>query len=194
LGKVEIYVSNCAYEPSEDTDMIIDSLKKLDLNGISSVLDLGTGSGIIAKILREILHIPKVVATDISPYAIACAKQNLKQDELLVACNAATCFKDRSFDLVILNPPYLSPSPEDEFLKSKCKGWLLRSFVSSLKDLEILCLEALRVTRILALIVYSNRSPLDIIECAESEGFEPEILQRKKFFFEELKVIGAWRK
>ncbi len=194
MGKIEVCVSDCVYEPSDDTDMIINSFKKVDLDNVSSALDIGTGSGIIAKALKEILHIPKVVATDVSPYAIACAKQNLKRDELLVACNAATCFRDRSFDLVVLNPPYLPLSSEDKLLENRCKGWLLRSFASSSKDLKILCLEALRVAKILVITVYSNLSPLDIMECVKSEGFEPEILQRKRFFFEELRVIGAWRK
>lgn len=194
-GRVDVYVNECVYKPSDDTDMLLEALRDLELKNILLALDLGTGSGIIAKILKEIINIPRVVAVDISPYAIRCAKQNLKNDEFLILCNGPSCFKDKTFDLVILNPPYLSPSPEDElFSTGKCKRWFLNSLISSPKKLKMLCSDALRVTKFLSLMVYSSLSPINFIDCITSEGFQPEIVQRKRFFFEELRVVAAWRK
>jgi release factor glutamine methyltransferase len=191
-GKVKLYVNRCIYEPSDDTDLILETLSEIRPKRISSALDLGTGSGIIAKILREKIGIPKVVAVDISPYAIACAKRNLGNDVLIVACSSTSCLKERAFDLTILNPPYL-PFSENELIEGECDYWLKRSWSVTATELETLCRGALRSSRRIAVLLYSSLSPLDLIECISSEGFKVVKVRRRKFFFEELRAVIAWR-
>jgi len=81
-----------------------------------TVLDIGTGSGIIGLYAAQ-LGAKKVVATDISEAAVACARLNakkLKFDSVieirLVPPEDVTAFSviepGESFDIIISNPPY----------------------------------------------------------------------------------------
>lgn len=74
------------------------------------VLDLGTGSGVIAVFLAE--KAGKVIATDISPAAVQCAKINadLNDRKEKIEVRQGNLFepvKGEKFDLIVFNPPYL---------------------------------------------------------------------------------------
>jgi release factor glutamine methyltransferase len=79
-----------------------------------TVCDVGTGSGIIAVCLAK--HLPgcRVTAVDISPAALAVARENAAahgvQDriEFLESDLLAAIPADRRFDLIASNPPYVS--------------------------------------------------------------------------------------
>lgn len=76
------------------------------------ILDIGTGSGAIAITLALETKAP-VIATDISPDAIRVAAANAKRLHApvdFVACDLASALADRSFDLVVSNPPYVPTS------------------------------------------------------------------------------------
>jgi release factor glutamine methyltransferase len=75
------------------------------------VLDVGVGSGAIALAIADEHPGARVIATDSSPEALAVAAENagrtglrieLVQGELLAGLDGA-------FDLVVSNPPYVSP-------------------------------------------------------------------------------------
>jgi release factor glutamine methyltransferase len=88
------------YEPSEDTFLLVDA--SLDVvRSTDSVLEVGTGCGLIAKVVGRIAH--SVIATDINPQAVKNATLNgVKAIEGDLFCNL-----NRRFDLIIFNPPYL---------------------------------------------------------------------------------------
>ena len=95
------------------------SLQKLQ------IADVGTGSGAIAISIAK--HFPKchVTAIDISPDALAVAKRNAQrhgldedrihflQGDLLEGCPA-----EQQFDMILSNPPYVSPEEYLELPKS----------------------------------------------------------------------------
>lgn len=101
------------YEPAEDTFLLADNLNVRDGE---RVLELGTGCGLLAILAARAGA--RVVATDISPLALACARKNAD-------AHCASDFIDfrlgnlfepvdgERFDLVIFNPPYL-PVRDDE--------------------------------------------------------------------------------
>lgn len=81
------------------------------------VLDLCTGSGCIAAAIAANLKNAAVVATDLSPAAVACAKGNferLKLDERITLLqgdlfDALKGMVDpQPFDLILANPPYIA--------------------------------------------------------------------------------------
>ena len=79
-------------------------------SGAASILDIGTGSGAVAVTLALETH-ARVFATDISPAALAVARQNARALHATVgfiACDLGAAFADASFDLIVSNPPYVA--------------------------------------------------------------------------------------
>jgi release factor glutamine methyltransferase len=97
------------YEPCEDSYLILNHIKDY---AKGDVLDLGTGSGILAE---EVLKYSKnVLAVDINPESVDyCRKKGINA----IQSDLFESVKGR-FDLIIFNPPYL-PEYEGEDEESK---------------------------------------------------------------------------
>ncbi|MSS76627.1 MAG: peptide chain release factor N(5)-glutamine methyltransferase [Methyloglobulus sp.] len=106
--------------PRSDTELLIElSLALIPANQFCRIIDLGTGSGIIAITLAaERPHI-NVSATDISPTALHIAKMNAAKHKVehiqFYQSNWFDSVPDGKFDLIVSNPPYLSE--DDDHLK-----------------------------------------------------------------------------
>ncbi|MFZ7138932.1 MAG: HemK2/MTQ2 family protein methyltransferase, partial [archaeon] len=114
----ENYVFNVdehVYETAEDTILIAE---KLAVTKNDTVLDLGTGCGILAIVSAKTAK--HVVAVDINPYAIKCAQKNAKtygvtrkidflQGDLFQAIK-----NNQRFSLILFNSPYLPSEPGEE--------------------------------------------------------------------------------
>lgn len=102
------YVFDDVYEPAEDTFLLAENL---DANPDDVVLDLGTGCGILA--ILSALRARRVIATDINPYAVRCAKLNgivnKASDRMDVVRGDlfAPIKEEEIFDLILFNAPYL---------------------------------------------------------------------------------------
>ncbi|MBI4008365.1 MAG: tRNA (adenine(22)-N(1))-methyltransferase TrmK, partial [Planctomycetes bacterium] len=73
------------------------------------VLDMGTGSGIEAIFAAD--YCKRVIATDINPYAVRCAKINVMLNNLedKIDVRQGDLFepvKDEKIDLILYSPPY----------------------------------------------------------------------------------------
>jgi len=81
-------------------------------DGAKVAFDIGTGTGVLAAVLarRGLQHI---VATDLDPRALSCARENLHRLGLenQVELMKADLFPDRRADLVLCNPPWLPGRP-----------------------------------------------------------------------------------
>lgn len=74
------------------------------------VLDIGTGCGAIAIALAKELEEAEVWATDISPYALEVARENVKLhglDSRVRLLKADLFPEERGFSLIVSNPPYI---------------------------------------------------------------------------------------
>ena len=106
--------------PKVDTELfvgaVLEELARLPLPEEPHVLELGTGSGCLAISLAKTLPDASVVATDISPGALAVAARNvarhgvgdrfaLGQGDLFEP--VGTLAGGRPFDLIVSNPPYI---------------------------------------------------------------------------------------
>lgn len=102
------FVTNNVYEPAEDSFLFVENLI---ISDGAVVLDVGTGCGIIGIIAAE--KAAKVVAIDINPYAVRCAKKNaqlnsVKNKMFFLQGDLLSPIKTKiQFDLILFNPPYL---------------------------------------------------------------------------------------
>lgn len=97
-------------ETEEWQNRVLENLSDQSLD----VLDIGTGTGVLA--ITHKLERPNdsVTATDISPQALGVAKENAKRFEADVQFKLGHLLEpveDEQFDLILCNPPYIG---EDE--------------------------------------------------------------------------------
>jgi release factor glutamine methyltransferase len=127
------YISENVYEPAEDSFLFAENLevKEGDI-----VLDMGTGCGILGITVSE--KAAKVVAVDVNPYAVHCAKKNAKLNNvsdkvLFVLGDLLTPIASKEkFDLILFNAPYLpSEAIEDA-------SWLERAWSGGVAGRQVI--------------------------------------------------------
>lgn len=106
--------------PRPDTELLIElSLELIPENQTIKLIDLGTGSGIIAVTLAAERPNAHVTAVDASLAALSIAKHNARQHRLtnleFYQSDWFSNVPNSLFDLVISNPPYIDS--DDEHLK-----------------------------------------------------------------------------
>ena len=97
------------YEPREDSFLMLEALAELSLGGLR-VLDMGTGSGILAVYCAR--RGADVTASDIDIEAIRALQLTCDRMGIsikLVTCDLFSKIPER-FDIVVFNPPYLPSS------------------------------------------------------------------------------------
>lgn len=103
----------------------------------SIAFDIGTGTGVLAVVLA-LRDIRKVVATDLSERAIACAQENIEHlglNSQIEICKA-NLFPEGKAALIVCNPPWLParPSSSLEHAVYDPESQMLKGFLSGLKD------------------------------------------------------------
>jgi release factor glutamine methyltransferase len=106
-------VPSDVYIPREDSQLLIDAMKKTGLAQGSRVADLCTGTGIVAIAARE-QGASQVTAIDICPRAVHCARTDAAAAGLDVSVHLGSWARAVEFgpyDLVVCNPPYVPHDP-----------------------------------------------------------------------------------
>lgn len=105
--------------PRPETELLVEEALKFarearPFKPALKILDLGTGSGVLAVVLARELPGAEVVAVDRSPAALRIAgfnarRHGVEQRVALVAADWLTAFRSPAplFDLVVSNPPYV---------------------------------------------------------------------------------------
>ncbi|MCP9290929.1 peptide chain release factor N(5)-glutamine methyltransferase [Gracilimonas sediminicola] len=110
---VRIFVEPGVLIPRQETEELVAWILELYPKGETfSVLDVGTGSGCIPVALKKARPEWDLFATDISDKALSVAKNNASQSEVDISFARddifnPQAFSDRTFDLIISNPPYI---------------------------------------------------------------------------------------
>jgi release factor glutamine methyltransferase len=119
----EFTLSRDVLIPRPETELLVETILKLaPKSGI--IVDIGTGSGIIAITLSLELGQP-VIATDLSFEACAVARCNalkLGANVQFVEADLLKPFADGSVDIVVSNPPYV-PLSDRASLQSEVRDW-----------------------------------------------------------------------
>lgn len=121
LGHVEFYgltfsVNKDVLIPRQETEILIETiLNQTDKEAELNILDIGTGSGIIAVLLAHYLPKAKITAIDKSSGALALAKKNAEThgvDQRITFLEAdvlnSTLQLGEKLDIIVSNPPYVS--------------------------------------------------------------------------------------
>jgi release factor glutamine methyltransferase len=171
------------YEPAEDSYLLVNVLKKylpklIERNSDLKLLEVGCGSGIQ---IKNILGLEKenIFCCDINPEAVEKCK------ELEVNCVLSNLFENivGKFNVIIFNPPYLPENknePKDSQLVTtggKQGSELINKFLRQAK-------KHLENNGQIFLLTSSLTQGISF------EGYEINLIAKKKIFFEELFV---WR-
>lgn len=108
------YVNSSVLIPRPETETIIDlCLHLIQHKPNAQLIDLGTGSGIIAITLAAEYSELNVTAVDNSTAALKIAKYNAQLNRVnnirFLKSNWLDQLKQQSFDFIVSNPPYIAP-------------------------------------------------------------------------------------
>lgn len=104
---------NGVYPPQHDSQLLIDVLEKTELAQNRRVLDLCTGSGVVAIAAAE-LGAASVTAFDICPHAVRCSRGNAVHARVDVEVREGSfsgALDYAPFDIIVSNPPYVPTPP-----------------------------------------------------------------------------------
>jgi release factor glutamine methyltransferase len=99
--------------PRPETETLVAlALQRIPADAATCIADLGTGSGAIALAIARERPRCRIIATDISPEALAVAAANAERLGLpnvqFIAGDWCAALPDMPFDLIVSNPPYIA--------------------------------------------------------------------------------------
>jgi release factor glutamine methyltransferase len=120
-----------ALVPRPETEVVVERALAL-VAGVEGprVVDVGTGSGAIALAIAQEHPGARVTATDVSPDALALARENAERLGLQIELVETRLLEGlpRPFELVVSNPPYVAVA-ELESLQPEVRDWEPRGAV-----------------------------------------------------------------
>jgi release factor glutamine methyltransferase len=188
------FVSKDVYEPAEDTFLLAENLT---VNENDAVLDVGTGCGILGILAAKKAR--KVIATDLNPHAVNCAKINAKLNnvasrmDILLGDLFQPIKRNERFSLILFNAPYLPSNPDEE------KTWMGRAWAGGPAGRQLIDRFISEAPQYLnkngrILLVQSSLSKIDeTLRKFREAGLKARILAEKKVMFETIVLIEALR-
>jgi HemK-related putative methylase len=148
-----------------------------------AVLDVGTGSGILAVTAARTAR--RVVAVDVNPQAVQCARENVRRNglegrvEVLHGDLFSPVPPEQRFDVILFTPPYFEGPlrrPFDHALYDPGKA-LARRFLAG-------AAERLKLGGHVQMLYSSLAAPKQVLRMAEELGWRWSVVARKRALFE----------
>jgi release factor glutamine methyltransferase len=170
---------NNYYVPAEDSIFLAGYLENQKGR---SALDIGTGSGILAKVLSK--NFDLVIATDVNIVALKKAHGDIAN---CICCNAADALQN-NFDLIVCNLPYL-PSEDlvDVTVDGLDEGVEIPSMIIQSASKRI------GKNGKMIFLTSSLANYHVLMKLCQSLGFDAKIVAKKKLFYEELLLVECVR-
>ena len=102
--------------PRPETEELVNLILSENQNSSLKVLDIGTGSGVIALSLAAERANWQVTASDISQDALDLAQENAEAIDVAIDFVQSDCFQaiTGKYDIIVSNPPYISETDREE--------------------------------------------------------------------------------
>ena len=181
------------YIPAEDSYLLADNL---EIKQGQSVLEIGTGSGIVAMYASKLTD--KITVTDINFDACELARKNFQKNNIenieILFGNLFEPVKNRKFDVILFNTPYL-PTEEGEVLEDTI-NYAFDGGLNGRKVIDLFLDEVgnhLNEGGIVQLIQSSLSGNEETLDKLDELGFIAEIKASEHFFFEDITLINAFK-
>ena len=181
------------YIPAEDSYLLAENL---EIKEGQSVLEIGTGSGIVAMYASRLTD--RITVTDINFDACELARKNFEANNIenieILFGNLFEPVKNRKFDVILFNTPYL-PTEEGDVIDSN----LNYAFDGGLDGRKVIDLFLNEVGNHLndggiVQMIQSSFSDNDLtLSMLDELGFIAEIKAKEHFFFEDITLINAYK-
>lgn len=119
IGNLKLVIYPDVFVPIGSSSLVFRNFFKKFNGKCELVLDVGTGSGILALLVSK--YAEKVIAIDINENAIKSTKENIKLNHIKnIEVRKSDLFEkvNEKFDLIIFNPPFMGIEAENELEKA----------------------------------------------------------------------------
>ena len=181
------------YIPAEDSYLLADNL---EIKEGQSVLEIGTGSGIVAMYASKLTD--KITVTDINFDACELARKNFQENNIenveILWGNLFEVVKNRKFDVILFNTPYL-PTEDEEVLENTI-NYAFDGGLNGRKVIDMFLDEVgnhLNDGGIVQMIQSSLSGNDETLAKLDELGFIAEIAASEHFFFEDITLINAYK-
>ena len=189
----KINIDDNVYIPAEDSYLLADNL---EIKQGQSVLEIGTGSGIVAMYASRLTD--NITVTDINFDACELARKNFEDNGIenieILFGNLFEPVKNRKFDVILFNTPYL-PTEEDEVLDDTI-NYAFDGGLNGRKVIDLFLNELgnhLNDNGIVQIIQSSLSGNEETLEKLDQLGFVSEIAAKEHFFVEDITLINAYK-
>ena len=181
------------YVPAEDSYLLADNL---EIKKGQSVLEIGTGSGIVAMYASRLTD--DITVTDIHFDACELARKNFAENGIenieILWGNLFEVVENRKFDVILFNTPYL-PTEDDEVLDNTI-NYAFDGGLNGRKVIDLFLNEVknhLNDGGIVQMIQSSLSGNDETLARLDDMGFIAEIAASEHFFFEDITLINAYK-
>lgn len=181
------------YIPAEDSYLLADNLQ---IEKGQSVLEIGTGSGIVAMYASKLTD--NITVTDINFDACELARKNFEANNIgnieILFGNLFEPVKNRKFDVILFNTPYL-PTEDGEVIEDTL-NYAFDGGLNGRKVIDMFLNEVknhLNDGGIVQMIQSSLSGNEETLEKLDNLGFIAEIAASEHFFFEDITLINAYK-
>ena len=181
------------YVPAEDSYLLAENLM---IKENQSVLEIGTGSGIVAMYASRLTD--RITVTDINFDACELARKNFEENGIdnieILFGNLFEPVKNRKFDVILFNTPYLPT--EDEEVIDDTINYAFDGGLNGRKVIDLFLNEVgnhLNDGGIVQMIQSSLSGNEETLDRLDELGFIAEIAASEHFFFEDITLINAYK-